>query len=247
MTQSDSSLIESALAGSATGLEMLVRKYQAPVFALALERLADRGAAEEVAQDVLVSVSQKLHQLKDTARFGAWLRSITLRQCGMWIRSRRRDPVSVPLRDGTPDPRGGGGGGPHDEAGDDELGIAAVIARLPKGRRAAAALCLEDGLAPADAAAVLGVKPATLRKRLHDARATLQRRIVEKAEAKLELSLLPKDFARRCVCRCVKAREAQARKETSTMAGKKDCGCGCTGGSKKKTKSTTKTKSKAKK
>ena len=129
MIESDQSLIEFALAGDERRLELLLRRYQAPVFALALARLADWAAAEEVAQDVLVRASQKLGQLKDPGRFPAWVRSIALRQCGMWVRSRRRGSTSVPLQDDA--------AGRPESAVDDELDIASMIVGLPGALRGA--------------------------------------------------------------------------------------------------------------
>lgn len=87
---------------------------------------------------------------------------------------------------------------------------------------------------------MLGLKAGTLRKRLHDARARLQRQITEKAERELLLHLLPKDFAERCVCRCREADQlGKCRKEVITVGQKNDCDCGC--------KTATKSKQKAKK
>jgi hypothetical protein len=126
------------------------------------------------------------------------------------------------------------------------LGIDALIAELPEGLRAAAVLCMEDELSPSAAAAVLGLKPGTLRKRLHDARARLQRRVLEKAKRDLLLHLLPKDFAERCVCRCEESEEAKSRMEVIAMSEKKECDCGCLESSKRRVKTTSKTKRKKK-
>jgi hypothetical protein len=94
-----------------------------------------------------------------------------------------------------------------------------MIQELPEGLRAAAVLCFEDELSPSTASAVLGLKPGTLRKRLHDARAKLQHQIVEKAEKEFRIHLLPKDFAKRYVCRCKKAQEEKAREDVRLGGG----------------------------
>jgi RNA polymerase sigma-70 factor (ECF subfamily) len=227
MTGDDASLIRKALAGDRESLGMLVRKYQNATFAMALARVGDAVAAEEIVQDALIRACQMLGQLKKPDRFPAWLRSITRRQCAMWLRSRHRESArQVPLEEELsnhlsviPHP---------DERSENTFDIATLISNLPPGLKAAAVLCLEEELAPAAAAALLGLKPGTLRKRLHHARARLQRQIVERAEAGLRLQLLPKDFAQRCACRCTRAQEARARKEVMIMPGKKSCGCGCT-------------------
>lgn len=242
----DEKAIARSLEGDSKAFDALVRRYQLPIYALALQRVGSTVEAEAIAQEVFVRAYLKLGQLRDASRFGAWLRSITLRECGMWLRSpkRRRERQEVSLEqvgDGlltapaVPDAEG------------ILLEIDALILGLPERLRAAAVLCLKEELAPAEAADVLGIKPGTLRKRLHDARARLQRQIVERAEAQLELHLMPGDFAERCICRCEKARNSKARKEVSTVAKKKDCGCGCMSASKAKSQGKAGKKTKVKK
>jgi RNA polymerase sigma-70 factor (ECF subfamily) len=227
----DAALIEAAKTGDLESLESLVRKHQGAVFALALSRVGNAAAAEEIAQESLIRACQKLDQLKEPERFPQWLRAITRRQIAMWARSKGRESVAFArfgeeMKSQTPAER------PVDGGADRIFDISALIGALPAKLRAAAALCLEDELPPKTAAAVLGLKPATLRKRLHDARARLQRQIVAKAEAELRLQLLPKDFAHKCVCGCARAREASTGKEVTTMTRKSKCGCGCVASSK---------------
>ncbi len=229
----DAALIEASKTGDLESLESLVRKHQGAVFALALSRVGNAAAAEELAQESLIRACQKLDQLKEPERFPLWLRAITRRQIAMWARSKGRESVAFArfgeeMKSQTPAER------PADGGADRIFDITALIGALPAKLRAAAALCLEDELPPKTAAAVLGLKPATLRKRLHDARARLQRQIVAKAEAELRLQLLPKDFAHKCVCGCARAREASTGKEVTTMTrkNKSKCGCGCVASSK---------------
>ncbi len=217
----DAQLIEGTLNGDHDAFGLLVGKYQAPTYALAFQHVGSSAVAEEITQDVFVTAYRKLDQLKDSSRFGAWLRSITLRQCAMWHRSEKRKPKTDRL------PADLSALEPATARGEESLGIDGLIQELPEGLRAAAVLCFEEELSPSAAAAVLGVKPGTLRKRLHDARARLQRQIVEWADKELRTHLLPRDFAERCVCRC---EQALARKEVRrAMAKKKACGCGCLG------------------
>jgi hypothetical protein len=126
------------------------------------------------------------------------------------------------------------GGFPDERSGEGEaeptFHIDRMIAGLPPGMREAAVLCLEEGLAPSAAAEVLGLKPATMRKRIHDARARLQRLIVAKAKRQLQMHLLPGNFAEKCVCRCAIAVSRGRRrpgKEVTKMAKNESCGCGC--------------------
>ncbi|MHC4591069.1 MAG: RNA polymerase sigma factor [Planctomycetota bacterium] len=202
----DAQLVEGALNGDRDAFGLLVRKYQAPTYALTFQRVGRRAVAEEITQDVFVAAYHKLDQLEDGARFGSWLRTIALRHCAMWHRSEtgKPRPGRLPADLGPPQLA------PLE--GEEPLGVDGFIQELPEGMRAAALLCFEDELSPSAAAAVLGIKPGALRKRLHDARARLQRQIVEWAEKELRTHLLPKGFAERCVCRCEKAEGKRERR-----------------------------------
>jgi RNA polymerase sigma-70 factor (ECF subfamily) len=207
----DASLIRAALAGDQRSLESLIRKYQNAVFAVAVTRTGDPAAAEEITADALVQAWQKMGQVRAPGRFAGWLRSMTLRLCAMWLRTKHRKSLrSVPLEEGQVSlvqaTRA------HDEPREGFFHIGALINALPPALKAAAVLCLQEEKTPADAAAILGIKPGTLRKRLHEARARLQCQIIHKAKAELRTELLPRDFAQRCVCRCLEAGRCNARK-----------------------------------
>jgi len=240
----DATLIEKTLDGQSEAYAELVKKYQLPVYAIALQRTRSAVAAEEITQVTFVTAYQKLHQLKDREKFGAWLRAIAVRQCSMHFRSevqKERMMHKLEVEDHTTNPADLT---ISSEAFEPAFGIESLIGELPENLRIAAVLCLVEGVPRAAAASVLGLKPSTLRKRLFDARARLQRQIVKKAEKEVQLHLLPKDFADRCVCRCQRA--TQRRKEVIKMADKKDCGCGCTGKAKRKARTSVETKKKEK-
>ena len=185
-----------------------------------------REVAEEIAQEVFLTAFRKGTQLRDHRRLAGWLRTIALRNCASWWRSRKREPTWLPIpneQEGVSEPPAAQPA-PWEEDG---LGVASMISELPQRLRAAAALCFEQDLSSSAAAAVLGVKPSTFRKRLHDARARLQRRIFEKVRNELRPHVLPRDFAKRCVCRCEAAERGNQRKEVIKVTGQKPCGCGC--------------------
>ncbi|OGV64300.1 MAG: hypothetical protein A2498_16660 [Lentisphaerae bacterium RIFOXYC12_FULL_60_16] len=207
----DARLVQQTLAGDPEAFRGLVRRYQTPTYVLALSRVRNAVAADEIAQDAFVSAYQKLSQLKDRSRFAAWLRAITLRRCALWFRSGKQGQLENQLAEElTPDPAAAN---PASGADGGALGIAAMIERLPERLRVAALLCFDDELSPRAAAAVLGIKGGTLRKRLHDARARLHCEIIHKAIGEGQSHLLPRNFAERCVCRCVEGTRKDTGKE----------------------------------
>ncbi|SMD25945.1 RNA polymerase sigma-70 factor, ECF subfamily [Kibdelosporangium aridum] len=69
--------------------EVLVRRYQAPLYRLALRMLASASDAEDTVQEVFVTVWRRLAQLHDDAAFVGWLYRTTTNRCLNVIRARR--------------------------------------------------------------------------------------------------------------------------------------------------------------
>lgn len=217
--KSDEKLIRETLIGDGNAFGFLVERYQQGVYALVWSMVRDFARAEDIAQDAFITAYQQLPKLRDPSRFPGWLRRITSNTARMWIRNHSGreaqgdlDQMTVPKTIGGLD--------------DD---VIRILAALPEKKKQVAILCYMNGASRKDTARLLGVPEGVLRKRLYDAKRLLQRRIVEAAEKNLEEHLLPKDFARRCVCACERGREVK-RMEVISMADekkKKNCGCGC--------------------
>jgi RNA polymerase sigma-70 factor (ECF subfamily) len=80
--------------GDAVAQEQVYRAFERPVRTLARRLLANRAAAEDVAQDVFIDVLTRLHQFEGRGSFAGWVRSIAVTRCLMhlrspWQRSRR--------------------------------------------------------------------------------------------------------------------------------------------------------------
>lgn len=137
-------------------------------YAVALGVLRDRHAAEDAAQEALLSAFARLDSLRDTARFEPWLFRIVQNEARMRHRRRRRVAPS-PSLDARPAPDPGAEKRPWKDAE-----LAAAIGALTPKQRDAVALRWLAGLAPGDVAEFLGVSPETVRKRLHDGLARLR-------------------------------------------------------------------------
>ena len=225
----DSDLIRSVVDGDVDAFGALVETYQHVVYSVALSVVGEPSAAEDVAQETFLTAFTRLGQLRDPASFPPWLRRIAVNAAKMWLRNRK--PGETLPETGLATAR---------EEGGLRSEIADALASLPEQKRQVAILCYLDGASRREAALFFGVTEATLRKRLHDAKRLLQRRIVLAAEKTLQMHQLPKNFVHRCVCGCERALSPNHRKETVTMPKKKsekeDCRCGCRPESAKKAK-----------
>src|SRR5579871_5868079 len=81
--------------------EDLVRRHQSMVFSIAQHFLADRSAAEELAQDVFLQLHANLSALKSEDHTKFWLRKVTAHRCIDY--KRRRKPPRLSFDD-TPEP-----------------------------------------------------------------------------------------------------------------------------------------------
>ncbi|MDR3388016.1 MAG: sigma-70 family RNA polymerase sigma factor [Rudaea sp.] len=84
------SLIDRAKAGELGAFEQIYRRFERPVYTLALRMLGDAEAARDAMQDAMLKVFQRIGQYRNDAPFWAWLRQIALNESLMRLRSSRR-------------------------------------------------------------------------------------------------------------------------------------------------------------
>jgi len=169
--ESDPMLIRAAAAGDVAAFEQIVRDHQQSVWRFLRRLLGDADVAEDVAQETFLRIYRRLPSFAFEARFSTWVFQVA-RNAGIdELRARERrarlDRAVAP-RDGAT--RG---------AGEARAEIDAALASLPLAQREALLLVEVLGLRYADAAAVLGVPPGTVKSRVFAAR----ERLVEWAHA----------------------------------------------------------------
>jgi RNA polymerase sigma-70 factor (ECF subfamily) len=82
-------LVARAREGDVRAYEEVVRRYQAPIYGLALRMLSSRGDAEDVVQEVFLTAWRRLDHLREDAAFVSWLYRITTNRCLTALRARR--------------------------------------------------------------------------------------------------------------------------------------------------------------
>lgn len=93
--ENDAQLIPKVLSGDDNAFNILVRKHQKSIHALAWRKVNDFHYAEEIVQDVFLEAYQKLPTLKDHKRFAGWLYVITSRCCVNWLRKNKSEIQSL--------------------------------------------------------------------------------------------------------------------------------------------------------
>lgn len=179
---SDAALVEAAQGGDRDAFAALLIRHWPLLIALCLRTIGDRDLAEDAAQEASLQAFLGLDRLRYPERFGPWLAGIGLNVCHRWLRQRWRDAWSWEAVVGgalLPEPIDPAPG-PEEEAtaADLQARVAAAIAALPAGQRAAVSLFYLAGMTQAETAAALGVEVGAVKTRLK-ARATLRRRLWE--------------------------------------------------------------------
>jgi RNA polymerase sigma factor (sigma-70 family) len=102
MRTEDGYIINKCLNGDKEAFGLLVDKYKAGIYALALSKLHNFHDAEDVTQNVFIKAFQKLHTLRRWDSFLSWLCSITYNLCSKHIRSKVRRPDGDFIEDQNP-------------------------------------------------------------------------------------------------------------------------------------------------
>jgi RNA polymerase sigma-70 factor (ECF subfamily) len=91
-TRADAELVRECRAGDPAAFETLVRKYEKPVYNLALRMLKDRDDAMDVTQAAFVKAYEKLDSFDDRYGFFSWIYRIAINESiNFSKRNQRRD------------------------------------------------------------------------------------------------------------------------------------------------------------
>jgi RNA polymerase sigma-70 factor, ECF subfamily len=162
-----------ATAEAVSGMEFaeVLRANQSMVFSLAYHFLRDRGAAEEVAQDVFLRLHRKFTEIESSKHLIFWLRKVTSRRCIDYAR-KRGSQFAISLED-TSEPS------VPEQPGDPLLSrrLRQLIATLPENPRMVMVLRYQEDLMPEEIAALLEMPVRTVKSHLQRSLAILREKI----------------------------------------------------------------------
>lgn len=144
------------------------------VFSVAYHFLHDRDTAEEIAQDVFLSLHRNLGAIQSAAHAGFWLRKVAVQRSIDASRKRMRRP-QVALEDvAEPVARGA--------AGDPMLGetLRRLIATLPETPRMVMVLRYQEDLDPSEIANLMAIPVGTVKSHLQRSLALLREKLVRR-------------------------------------------------------------------
>ena len=94
----DSELVTEFLNGEIDSFEELISRYTTKAFSLACRLTKNKEDAEEVLQDVFVTVYRKIQGFEGKSSFSSWLYRITVNSALMKLRKNKQDQ-SIPMED----------------------------------------------------------------------------------------------------------------------------------------------------
>lgn len=171
-------------------LEALMAQYGAKMFGLALRLTGNRQDAEEVLQDVFLTVFQKIRKFREESALSSWVYRITTNAALMKLRKRPKI-WEVPLeeelgpamtREGMiAEPVVDWSKLPNDALDRKELmtRLEEAIQRLPSDYRSVFVLRDVEGLSAEETGQILRISVPALKSRLHRARLFLRKELAD--------------------------------------------------------------------
>jgi len=170
MSAPDRELVERARQGHGAAIGELFSRYWRAARAAAFGVTGEWASAEDAAAEGFRQAWTGLGSLRDTDRFGPWLRRIVVRKARLASQGRHAAPH------GTPDDLPAAGDPPDDVL--QRLQLAALLQQLvrelPPRLREAVSLFYFEGYDTDSAARFLEIPPGTVRRRLHEGRLELR-------------------------------------------------------------------------
>lgn len=171
----DWELISAHLGGDPRAFAALVRRYERPVFRLALRFARDPDEAEELAQRTFLRVLDHAARLRPDQPFRTWLFRVAANLCKNHLRDRARLVFGLPLEFAAPEDEGL-------ERKERRARLRTALARLPLRQRQVVSLRIDAELPFAELAASLGITENNAKVTFHHAMKKLRALVAEEEE-----------------------------------------------------------------
>jgi RNA polymerase sigma-70 factor (ECF subfamily) len=171
----DSELVSQALRGDGEAFARLLDRHYALIHRLAYRYVGSAADAEDVAQDVCVTLATRLGRFNNRSRFTTWLSSVVINRCRDFLRRRRSSERLVQAY---------GSQRELDQADQEEAErrskwLHEALQSLEPNLRETVLLVTGEEFSHAEAAEILGCAEATVSWRMHVVKKRLRARMDE--------------------------------------------------------------------
>lgn len=174
--QTDERLIGLFLAGNRAAFSELVSRYQNRIYNLSFRYLGSSQDAEDVTQEIFVSLLHKMKGFRGEAKFSTWLYRIASNRCLDFLRARK--PFSTPLDE--VDPPGGDSPEPLILSKIDMNELLELLSGLSADYKAAVVLRDIEGLTYEEISSVLEITMGTVKSRINRGRRVIAAEILKR-------------------------------------------------------------------
>jgi len=175
----DANLVAAALEGDAESFSRLCEQHYPALMAIAYSQLADRGMAEDAAQEALLAAYRGIAKLKKPRQFAGWLTSICRNIAIDMARARARERHAE-SEDCSPVL------GPSRHENDTVALVRAIILRLEPGMRDVVYLRYYSRMSYGRIAQMLGISEEAVNGRLRRAKDRIRRDLQRRAATEIE-------------------------------------------------------------
>lgn len=181
----DEVLIAKFSKGCEQSFAEIIARYETKVHNLAMRLTRNPEDAEEVIQDVFITVYRKISSFEGKAKFSSWLYRITVNAAFMKLRKKKQekaislDDVMSSIENQPITQPNAFGARADSLAIDNEVRTAleGAIGKLPEDYRAVFVLRDVDGLSNKEVSDILGLSIPAVKSRLHRSRIMLRKRL----------------------------------------------------------------------
>jgi RNA polymerase sigma-70 factor (ECF subfamily) len=198
MQMNDATIVQRACCGDETAFVELVELYQSPIYRLCYRMLGESIEAEDAAQETFLRAYRHLDCFDPGRSFRTWLFSIASHYCIDCLRRRR--PLALPLEAEAASRSHSlieAGPGPEGLAllKEDTVEFQSLLARLAPRDRDVIMMHYWGALSYDEIAQATGATTEAIKSRLHRARATLAKMLVERPRAPKSLPVGTRAYA----------------------------------------------------
>ena len=182
---SDVELLNKFKKGCKDSYEQIVRKYESKVHSLALRLTKNTEDAEEVLQDVFITIYKKADSFQGKSKFSSWLYRITCNASFMKLRKNKQEQA-IAMDDLAPflQEKAINGDIKLTNRGDHvsmnkeiRVALETAISKLPEEYRAVFVLRDIDGLSNKEVGNILNLSVPAVKSRLHRSRLMLRKKL----------------------------------------------------------------------
>jgi len=183
----DAELVQRALAREPDAFRVIMTRYNRRLYRLARSIMRNDSEAEDILQEAWMRAFAGLASFRGDSALATWLSRIVINESLGRLRKRRR-AVTVPLPDDTPSmakvipfPLNAGTDDPERNMAQRQIlhFVEQGTDDLPEAFRTVFVARAIEGLSVEETAQLLGIKPETVKTRLHRARKLLRQRLDE--------------------------------------------------------------------